>query len=46
MASEFSFPPSSLRPLIEEVTTRLKERKETVSVAETVSHCYLQIKEN
>ena len=35
MTSEF--PPSTLRPLIHEVTTRLKERKETISVAETVS---------
>lgn len=38
MPSESSFPPSSLKPLIEDVTNRLKERKETVSVAETVSH--------
>ena len=27
-----------MKPLIEDVTNRLKERKETVSVAETVSH--------
>lgn len=31
------FPPSKLLPLIEEVTSQLKGRNETVSVAETVS---------
>jgi nicotinamide mononucleotide (NMN) deamidase PncC len=30
------FPPSSLRPLIEEVFELLKSRNETISVAETV----------
>lgn len=30
------FPPASLRPLIQEVFELLRERKETVSVAETV----------
>jgi hypothetical protein len=35
--SASAFPPKSLQPLVEEVTELLKERKETVSVAETVS---------
>lgn len=34
--AESAFPPSSLRPLLEEISSLLKERKETVSVAETV----------
>lgn len=34
--TESAFPPSSLRPLLEEISSLLKERKETVSVAETV----------
>jgi hypothetical protein len=35
--SASAFPPKSLQPLVEEVTELLKGRKETVSVAETVS---------
>ncbi|OKL60460.1 hypothetical protein UA08_04421 [Talaromyces atroroseus] len=35
--ADTAFPPSSLRPLIEEVSSLLKERKETVSVAETAA---------
>ena len=31
------FPPSSIRPILNEVTTLLTSRKETVSIAETVS---------
>lgn len=34
--AESAFPPAILRPLLEEVSSLLKERKETVSVAETV----------
>jgi len=34
MASEF--PPSSLKKIVAEVASLLKERKETVSIAETV----------
>jgi hypothetical protein len=30
------FPPGPIRPIVHEVSTLLKERKETVSVAETV----------
>ena len=30
------FPPTELRHIVEEVATLLKERKETISVAETV----------
>jgi hypothetical protein len=30
------FPPEELRQIVQEVATLLKERKETVSVAETV----------
>ena len=36
------FPPASLRPLIQEVFDLLRQRKETVSVAETVLPCYPQ----
>ena len=32
-----SFPPEELRQIVQEVATLLKERKETISVAETVS---------
>jgi hypothetical protein len=32
-----SFPPEDLRQIVQEVATLLKERKETISVAETVS---------
>ncbi|EED21815.1 competence/damage-inducible protein CinA, putative [Talaromyces stipitatus ATCC 10500] len=32
-----TFPPSSLRPLLEEISSLLKERKETISVAETAA---------
>ena len=31
-----SFPPEELRLIVQEVATLLKERKETISVAETV----------
>jgi hypothetical protein len=31
-----SFPPAALRDIIQEIATLLKERKETISVAETV----------
>lgn len=34
MASEF--PPASVKPLAEELAALLKERKETISIAETV----------
>lgn len=34
--TESAFPPLSFRPLLEEISSLLKERKETVSVAETV----------
>jgi hypothetical protein len=34
--AESAFPPSTLRPLLEETSSLLKDRKETVSVAETV----------
>jgi hypothetical protein len=36
--STSEFPPASIRPLVEEVAALLKERKETISVAETVRH--------
>lgn len=32
-----AFPPAALQPVLQEVTGLLKERKETVAVAETVS---------
>ncbi|EEA25933.1 hypothetical protein TMatcc_005817 [Talaromyces marneffei ATCC 18224] len=35
--TESTFPPSTLRPLLEEISSLLKERKETVSVAETAA---------
>ena len=35
-AQESEFPPKALREIVAEVATLLKERKETVSVAETV----------
>ncbi|CRG90459.1 hypothetical protein PISL3812_07503 [Talaromyces islandicus] len=35
--AESQFPPSSLRPLLQEIAALLKERKETVSVAETAA---------
>lgn len=31
-----AFPPASLRPILKEVAELLKQRKETISVAETV----------
>jgi nicotinamide mononucleotide (NMN) deamidase PncC len=34
--STSNFPPDELRKVVEEVATLLKERKETISVAETV----------
>jgi hypothetical protein len=34
MASEF--PPAAVKPVVAEVAALLKERKETISVAETV----------
>jgi len=34
--STSEFPPASLKPIAQEVATLLKERQETVSVAETV----------
>jgi hypothetical protein len=34
--SSSAFPPESLRQIVQEVATLLKERKETISVAETV----------
>lgn len=36
--STSEFPPAAIRPLVEEVAALLKERKETISVAETVRH--------
>jgi hypothetical protein len=34
------FPPGELRQIVQEVATLLKERKETISVAETVKSLY------
>jgi hypothetical protein len=48
MAEAKMFPPESVRAIVGEVAALLKERKETVSVAETVRpvryfmHCYYQ----
>ncbi|PCH07911.1 Hypothetical protein PENO1_009140 [Penicillium occitanis (nom. inval.)] len=36
--TESAFLPSTLRPLLEEISSLLKERKETVSVAETLTN--------
>ncbi|KAH8695946.1 putative competence/damage-inducible protein CinA [Talaromyces proteolyticus] len=35
--ADSEFPPSSIRPLVHEIATLLKEKKETVSVAETAA---------
>lgn len=34
------FPPEELRPLVEEIATLLTQRKQTISVAETVTLPY------
>lgn len=39
MASANEFPPEKVRAIVSEVASLLKERKESVSVAETVSLC-------
>ena len=36
MSEASSFPPSAVRDIVAEVATLLKERKESISVAETV----------
>lgn len=36
-SAQADFPPSEIRAILQEVTTLLKERKETVSVAETAA---------
>jgi nicotinamide mononucleotide (NMN) deamidase PncC len=40
--SSSSFPPDELKQIVQEVATLLKERKETISVAETVGSYQLQ----
>jgi hypothetical protein len=42
--SSSSFPPEELKQIVQEVATLLKERKETISVAETVGTYQLQAK--
>lgn len=39
--STSSFPPGELKEIVKEVATLLKERKETISVAETVRYINL-----
>ena len=42
MASD-SFPPAQLKGIVNEVATLLKEKKETVAVAETVRHSAISV---
>jgi hypothetical protein len=38
-----SFPPQEVRGLVQEIATLLRERKETVSVAETVESMLIEV---
>jgi len=40
MSTAKEFPPEKVRAIVSEVASLLKERKESVSVAETVSSCF------
>jgi hypothetical protein len=41
MTSAKEFPPEKVRAIVSEVASLLKEKKESVSVAETVCSCFL-----